>query len=143
MLVKPSFDKAPDTRSSLNKGSSVRKTFSTVCICIWLSAITFAAVPSVHAQDQTRVQTQTPIFGSQLMTNAERTAYRTKMRALKTIAEKDAFRLEHHELMKVRAAEKGITLPDAPMVGKGIQGQMGAGTGQGTPGSGAGNARGK
>ena len=121
----------------------MKNTFSTVCTCIWLSAIAFAAVPSVHAQDQTRAQTQTYIFGSQLMTNAERTAYRTKMRALKTIAEKDAFRLEHHELMKVRAAEKGITLPDAPMAGKGTQGQMGTGTGQGTPGGGAGNARGK
>ena len=121
----------------------MKKTFSTVCTCIWLSAIALAAVPSVHAQDQTRVQTQTPIFGSQLMTRAERTAYQTKMRSLKTTAEKDAFRLEHHELMKVRAAEKGITLPDAPMTGKGTQGQTGAGTGQGTSGGGAGNARGK
>ena len=121
----------------------MKKTFSTVCTCIWLSTIALAAVPSVHAQDQTRVQTQTPIFGSQLMTRAERTAYQTKMRSLKTKADKDAFRLEHHELMKVRAAQKGITLPDAPMTGKGTQGQTGAGTGQGTSGGGAGNARGK
>jgi hypothetical protein len=65
------------------------------------------------------------------MTDAERTAYQTKMRTLKTTAEKDAFRTEHHELMKVRAAEKGVTLPDAPMMNKANKGQAATGKGQG------------
>ena len=59
----------------------------------------------VNAQDQ--VQTQVQIYGSQLMTPAERTEYQSKMRALKTDKERDAFRLDHHDKMKVRAAEKG------------------------------------
>jgi negative regulator of sigma E activity len=120
----------------------VKTPLSAVYQCVLLSAIAVAAVPAVNAQDQTRVQTQTPIFGAQLMTNAERTAYRTKMRTLKTTAEKDAFRLEHHELMKVRAAEKGVTLPDAPMVGKGANAQTDTGAGQGASNGAAGNRAG-
>ena len=99
---------------------------------VMLSASALASL-GLHAQDQTR--TQTPIFGSQLMTDAERTAYQTKMRTLKTTAEKDAFRVEHHESMKVRAAEKGVTLPDAPMMNKANKGQAANGNGQGSTGS--------
>ena len=66
----------------------------------------------VFAQDQAQAQVQ--IYGSQLMTPAERTEYQTKMRALKTDKERDAFRLDHHDKMKVRAAEKGVTLPNSP-----------------------------
>ena len=79
------------------------------------SAAAFACA-GAYAQDHMRTQTQTPIYGSQLMTDAERVAYQSKMRSLKTTAEKEAFRLDHHEQMKVRAAEKGLTLPDAPMM---------------------------
>jgi len=86
----------------------------------WVLAIIVSATAwvsmGVHAQDQS--QTQTQVYGSQLMTDAERTAYQTKMRALKTTAEKDAFRLDHHDQMKARAAEKGVTLPDAPLMNK-------------------------
>jgi hypothetical protein len=72
----------------------------------------------VFAQDQDQAQVQ--IYGSQLMTAAERTEYQSKMRALKTDKERDAFRLDHHDKMKVRAAEKGVTLPNSPPgVGKG------------------------
>jgi hypothetical protein len=66
----------------------------------------------VFAQDQ--VQAQVQIYGSQLMTAAERTEYQSKMRTLKTDKERDAFRLDHHDKMKVRAAEKGVTLPNSP-----------------------------
>jgi predicted secreted protein len=98
------------------------------------SAAAFACA-GAYAQDDMRTQTQTPIYGSQLMTDAERVAYQTKMRTLKTTAEKDAFRTEHHELMKVRAAEKGVTLPDAPMMNKANKGQAATGKGQGSTGS--------
>ena len=66
----------------------------------------------VHAQDQTRDQVR--IFGSQLMTETELSAYQSKMRSLKTSKEKEAYRLEHHALMQQRATEKGITLPSTP-----------------------------
>jgi hypothetical protein len=103
----------------------------------------------VHAQDQ--VQTQVQIYGSQLMTPAERTEYQSKMRALKTDKERDAFRLDHHDKMKVRAAEKGVTLPNSPPavgVGPKANSGMGAGTGsgmgagQGSPASAPGGGKG-
>jgi predicted secreted protein len=100
-----------------------------------LALIAAAAVTSVRVQAQDPATTQAQVYGSQLMTDAERTAYQTKMRTLKTTAEKDAFRTEHHELMKVRAAEKGVTLPDAPMMNKANKGQAATGKGQGSTGS--------
>ena len=96
----------------------------------------------VFAQDQTQAQVQ--IYGSQLMTPAERTEYQTKMRALKTDKERDAFRLDHHDKMKVRATEKGVTLPNSPPAvgtgpkanaGQGVGPGAGMGTGQGSPAS--------
>ena len=58
------------------------------------------------------------------------------MRTLKTDKERDAFRLDHHETMKVRAAEKGVTLPDTPQgagskANSGLGGGPDAGSGQG------------
>jgi predicted secreted protein len=100
-----------------------------------LALIAAATVTSVRVQAQDPATTQAQVYGSQLMTDAERTAYQTKMRTLKTTAEKDAFRTEHHELMKVRAAEKGVTLPDAPMMNKANKGQATMGKGQGSTGS--------
>ena len=88
----------------------------------------------VFAQDQAQAQVQ--IYGSQLMTAAERTEYQSKMRALKTDKERDAFRLDHHDKMKVRAADKGVTLPNSPpAVGAGPKANSGMGAG---PGSGMG-----
>ena len=110
----------------------------------WVLAIIVSATAwvsmGVHAQDQS--QTQTQVYGSQLMTDTERTAYQTKMRALKTTAERDAFRLDHHDQMKARAAEKGVTLPDAPMMNKTGKGQATPGTGQGSAGSAGGGGKG-
>jgi hypothetical protein len=89
---------------------------------------------AVLAQDQ--VQTQVQIYGSQLMTATERSEYQTKIRALKTDSERDAFRLEHHEKMKTRALEKGVTLPNSPpAAGAAPKGNSGLSVG---PGSGMG-----
>lgn len=90
------------------------------------------------AQAQDQVQAQVQIYGSQLMTTAERTQYQSKMRTLKTDKERDAFRLDHHETMKVRAAEKGVTLPETPQ-GAGSKSNNGFGGG---PGLGAGAGQG-
>jgi hypothetical protein len=109
--------------------SSISKTAAVIVI---VSATAWSSV-GVHAQDQT--QTQTQVYGHQLMTDAERTAYQTKMRTLKTTTERDAFRLDHHDQMKARAAEKGLFLPDAPMMNKTGKGQAAPGTGQGSAGS--------
>lgn len=92
-------------------------------------------------QDQVRTQDQEQVYGSQLMTQQERTAYRAKMRAAKTQEERERVRAEHHEQMKVRAKERGVTLPDEPPArGGGMSpgGGMGPGGGGMGPGGGMG-----
>lgn len=54
------------------------------------------------------------IYGSQLMTRQERIEYRNRIRAAKTAQEREQIRKEHHERMKERAKERGVTLPDEP-----------------------------
>ena len=95
-----------------------------------LSAAVMAYTVGVQAQDTT--SSLTPIYGSQLMSDPERSAYQTKMRSLKTDQAREAFRLEHHEEMKIRAAARGITLPNEPLAkGLGIQGNAPQGAVQG------------
>lgn len=96
---------------------------------------------------QEPAQAQPLIYGSQLMSNAERSEYQSKIRLLKTDKDRDAFRLDHHEKMKVRAAEKGITLPAVPpgagpgtKTGTGIG--TGVGAGQGWPANSSGGGKG-
>ena len=54
------------------------------------------------------------IYGSQLMTPEERAAYRAKLRAAKTDAERARIRAQHHKEMQERAQKLGKTLPPAP-----------------------------
>jgi hypothetical protein len=90
----------------------------------------------LRAQDQIRDQ---DIYGYQLMTQQERIEYRNRMRAAKTYEERERIRNAHHEQMKVRAKERGVTLPDQPPTpggGKGPGGGMGPGGGGMGPGGG-------
>ena len=102
---------------------------------IWLISALLAGsslicVGQVFAQDQDQAQAQVQVYGSQLMTAAERTEYQAKMRTLKTDKERDAFRLDHHTKMTARAAERGITLPSTPPgVGAGPKSNTGLGVG--------------
>jgi hypothetical protein len=124
-----------------------------------LSGSTWAAdqdPDQLRTQDRTRDQLQTkdqtqssPIYGSQLMTNQERVEYRNRMRAARTVAEREQIRLEHHEQMQTRAKERGVTLPDEPPArglgrgmgpGAGMGGGAGPGAGMG-PGGGTGAGR--
>jgi hypothetical protein len=91
-------------------------------------------------------QSQEPIYGSQLMTEQERSAYRDRMRSTKTAEEREKIRAEHHKQMTERAKERGVTLPEEPPVrgmgqGMGPGGRMGPSGGMGRgmgPGSGMG-----
>ena len=100
-----------------------------------------------QTRDQDRRQTQdqardTPIYGSQLMTQQERSEYRAQMRNAKTAQEREQIRKEHHERMKVRAKEKGLTLPDEPPArGRGMGPGPGGGMGPGGGGMGGGSRR--
>ncbi|OHE07785.1 MAG: hypothetical protein A2513_03960 [Sulfurimonas sp. RIFOXYD12_FULL_33_39] len=87
----------------------------------------------LSAADET--QAKESVYGSQLMTQKERTEYRSKMRDAKSAEEREKIRAEHHEQMKVRAKEKGVTIPDEPPA-------RGMGQGQGQ-GMGPGNGRGR
>lgn len=79
-----------------------------------------------------------PIYGSQLMTQQERTEYRAKMSAAKTVEEQEQIRKEHHEQMKERAQAHGVTLPDEPPARGGGMGPGGGGMGPGGGGMGPG-----
>ena len=93
-------------------------------------------------QTQDKDQTQNQIYGSQLMTQQERSEYRAQMRNAKTAQEREQIRKEHHERMKVRAKEKGLTLPDEPPArGRGMGPGPGGGMGPGGGGMGGGPRR--
>ena len=111
---------------------------ATWLISVLLASTSLMGIGQVFAQDQAQAQVQ--IYGSQLMTAAERTEYQAKMRTLKTDKERDAFRLDHHTKMTARAAERGVTLPSTPP-GVGAGPKSGSGTGVG-PGAGMGAGQG-
>ena len=85
----------------------------------------------VQLQTKDQVQKKEQIYGSQMMTSQERVEQRKKMRAAKTTEDRERIRAEHHEAMKMRAQERGVTLPDTPPDG-GMG--MGAGSGSGRNG---------
>jgi hypothetical protein len=77
-----------------------------------------------------------PVYGSQIMTQQERIEHRNKMRAAKTLEEREQVRADHHRQMVERAKERGVTLPDEPPArgGMGPGGGMGLGGGMGPRG---------
>lgn len=85
--------------------------------------IVFAVEPK--ASPPATVKKQELIYGSQLMTKQERIEHRSKMRAASTDEEREQIRKAHHERMKERAKERGVTLPDNPPAGGGGRGQYG------------------
>ncbi|WP_454831289.1 hypothetical protein [Pseudoxanthomonas wuyuanensis] len=89
-----------------------------------------------QGQDAQQQSDQDQIYGYQLMTPDERMAHRNAMRSLKTQEQRDAFRMQHHQQMQQRAAERGVKLPDVPLgqgggMGMGRAGGMGPGAGAG------------
>lgn len=87
-------------------------------------AATSLAIPAIAQQgDQ--------VFGRQLMTQEEIQEHRRLMQGAKTQQEREQIRAEHHERMKERAKQRGITLPDEPPAKGGGQGGSGQGMGKG------------
>jgi hypothetical protein len=115
----------------------MKKVSAIACaLCVGMFANAHAA-GQARERDQNRdqtqamqqAQTQERVYGWELMTPIERREYQTKMRALNTEQEREAFRLEHHRLMQERARVQGKTLPDMPPAGMGPG--MGRGMGPG------------
>lgn len=88
------------------------------------------AADQTPAQEKAQAQKQEPVYGSQLMTQQERTEHRAKMRAAKTAEEREQIRKEHHEAMKERAKVRGVTLPDEPPARGGGMGPASGGRGR-------------
>ncbi len=93
-----------------------------------LSLSTGFALAADQAPGTEKAKTQKQVYGSELMTQQERTEHRAKMRSAKTAEKREQIRKEHHERMKERAKEQGVTLPDEPPV---RGGGMGFGGGRG------------
>lgn len=113
-----------------------------------MAAITVLACPAglLLAADAT----DAPIYGSQLMTQQERTEYRMRMRTAQTAEERERIRAEHHAQMVERAKAQGVTLPETPPAmgsgmgpGGGGMGPGGGGMGPGGGGMGPGGGRGR
>lgn len=72
------------------------------------------------------------IYGSQLMTEQERIQHRNRMRTASSDEERQKIRMQHHKEMQIRAAEKGVTLPETPPArGQGMKKGPGQGQGKG------------
>lgn len=116
-----------------------------------LSAALLCAAAPILAEDQDRAQDrdrmenrdmdQERIYGSQLMTPAERDEYRARLRAATTAEERDRIRAEHHEQMKSRAKERGVSLPDEPRDWDGSGAGHGMGPGMHPDGMGSGGGK--
>lgn len=69
------------------------------------------------------------IYCADLMTHAEREAYRAKMQASRSLDEKVKIRADHQTTMQARAASQGVAERCEPKPGQGPG--LGQGTGQG------------
>lgn len=87
----------------------------------------------------TSIFAEQQVYGSQLMTQQERIEHRAKMQSMKTMEERERYRMEHHKKMQERAKQQGVTLPDKPP-SSGMGGGRGMGGG---PGGGMGGGRGR
>lgn len=112
-------------------------------LCMAMAASAQAADPA-QSREQTQSTQQTQqrerIYGYELMSPQERSEYHNRMRTMKTVQEREAFRDAHHAQMQERARAQGKTLPDMPPAGMGPgpgmgPGMMGPGSGMG-PGGG-------
>jgi len=83
------------------------------------------------------VQAEEFVYGRRLMTEQEMAQHRAQMRSLQTEQAREAYRLEHHKRMQLRAQEQGLTLPEEPgPYGRGAGPRDGSGMGAGPQGGG-------
>jgi len=84
----------------------------------------------LKTQDQDQLRDQDRIYAHELMTDAERAAYRERIRLAKTMQERERTRSEHRIQMDARAKERGVVImhggPGAP---GGTPGGSGSGSG--------------
>lgn len=86
----------------------------TTMLCGGLLLTGGSAFAEAQADSQDSMKVREQVYGSQLITEQERMQYRQKMRAAKSNEEREQIRSEHHKLMKERAKERGVSLPEQP-----------------------------
>ncbi len=62
----------------------------------------------LKTQDKDQLRDQDRIYGDELMTAQERTAFRERMRLAKTLQERERIREEHRLMIDARAKERGV-----------------------------------
>lgn len=67
---------------------------------------------NTSAGTDTSASSDQDIYGSEIMTPAERAEFRAKMQSAKTSQERERLRVDHQAAMQSRAKQRGITLPD-------------------------------
>jgi uncharacterized protein YdbL (DUF1318 family) len=116
---------------------------SAVVVALPLFSDVALAVDQEQTQERVQMHEQEQVYGSQLMTQQERTKYRAQMNAAKSEEEREQIRREHHERMKERAKAQGVNLPDEPSVGGRGMGRESTGMGPGRSRAGSGGGRGR
>lgn len=92
-----------------------------------LAALTLC-LGQVWAAEPVTVPAQPQVYGSQLMTQRERTEHRFKMRTAATPEQRAQIREESHVQMRERAEQQGLSMPEHPPVpGGGLRMGLGAG----------------
>jgi len=73
-------------------------------------------------QDQTRLKDRDgyPITGYDMMTDQERAQFQDQMRSMDSMAERQAYREQHHERMMERARAQGIDVENLPPTAAGL-----------------------
>jgi len=115
-------------------------------------SIAYSAPAAAQGGPGQKAKQAESIYGYDMMSDAERNEYRTKMRGAKTDKERQALREEHRSTMTARMKERGIEPgqmrgkgagPGGPGDGKGKGGGPGYGPRGGGPGDGRGPGAGK
>ncbi|AOY90230.1 hypothetical protein BKP64_09650 [Marinobacter salinus] len=77
-------------------------------------------------QDQTRLKDRDgyPVYGYGMMTEQERAEFRERMRSMDSMAERQAYREQHHQRMVERARARGIDIENLPPTAAGQPGGM-------------------
>lgn len=74
---------------------------------------------AVNAQPVPQGGGNEQVYGWQLMTEQERAEHRQRMHDAGTAEARERLRREHHERMRQRAAERGVSLPEEPPAERG------------------------
>ncbi len=80
--------------------------------------LTLTTTTPTSVEKNAQLENQEEIYGVQLMTPQERSAFRTKMSGAKTLEEQEKIRNENHRAMQERAQSHGLNLPDQVPAGK-------------------------